>query len=400
MSKEKLVPKLRFEEFKSCPDWEKYVIGDLMNVTSVKRIHQSDWKSSGVRFLRARDIVADYKKENMDEYLYISKERYEEYSRLSGKVQKGDLLVTGVGTIGVPYLVKDESPLYFKDGNIIWFKNNNQIEGNFLYNYFVGSRIQEYINNAAGIGTVGTYTITSGQKTPILLPNYSEQNKIGTFFKKIDEMIQVQQSKVNKVKDIKSAYLSEMFPKEGEKYPKKRFEGFTEPWMVKKLGSLLGYEQPTDYLVKSDSYDDSYLTPVLTAGKSFLLGYTNETEGIYKADNNNGVIIFDDFTTSSHFVDFDFKVKSSAMKFLRTNQSNFNLYFLYNLLTSINYSPESHERHWISIFSEFEVLVPTKKEQEKIAQLFKNLDNQISIEEKKLAKLENLKQGYLNDMFV
>ena len=72
MSKEKLVPKLRFEEFKSCPDWEKYVIGDLMNVTSVKRIHQSDWKSSGVRFLRARDIVADYKKENMDEYLYIS----------------------------------------------------------------------------------------------------------------------------------------------------------------------------------------------------------------------------------------------------------------------------------------------------------------------------------------
>src|SRR5699024_10562032 len=235
---------------------------------------------------------------------------------------------------------------------------DKKYDSKFLEKYL--NKEKEYILNSFLQGGQGNLSGEIIRSLNIIHPSFEEQQKIGSFFEQIDKMIQLQQSKVNKVKDIKSAYLSEMFPKEGEKYPKKRIGGFTEPWTAKKLGSLLDYEQPTNYLVKSDSYDDSYLTPVLTAGKSFLLRYTNETEGIYKADNNNGVIIFDDFTTSSHFVDFDFKVKSSAMKFLRTNQSNFNLYFLYNLLTSINYSPESHERHWISIFSEFEVLVPTK----------------------------------------
>ena len=100
--------------------WEQRKLGDMMNVTSVKRIHQSDWTDSGVRFLRARDIVAAAKNEEPDDYLYISKEKYEEYSTLSGKVGVSDLLVTGVGTIGVPYLVRNLEPLYFKDGNIIW----------------------------------------------------------------------------------------------------------------------------------------------------------------------------------------------------------------------------------------------------------------------------------------
>ena len=84
-----------------------------MNVTSVKRIHQSDWTNEGVRFLRARDIVAFNKGERIEEPLFISKEKYNEYSELSGKVKIGDLLVTGVGTIGVPYLIEDEDPLYF-----------------------------------------------------------------------------------------------------------------------------------------------------------------------------------------------------------------------------------------------------------------------------------------------
>lgn len=100
------VPEKRFPGFTD--DWEQRKLGDMMNVTSVKRIHQSDWTDSGVRFLRARDIVAAAKNEEPDDYLYISKEKYEEYSALSGKVSVSDLLVTGVGTIGVPYLMSTE----------------------------------------------------------------------------------------------------------------------------------------------------------------------------------------------------------------------------------------------------------------------------------------------------
>jgi len=125
------VPKRRFAGFTQA--WEQRKLGEMMEVTSVKRIHQSDWTDEGVRFLRARDIVCASKGEEPTDYLYISQEKYDEYSRISGKVKVGDLLVTGVGTIGVPLLVTQEEPLYFKDGNIIWFKNEKQLDGNFFY---------------------------------------------------------------------------------------------------------------------------------------------------------------------------------------------------------------------------------------------------------------------------
>ena len=165
----------------------------MMNVTSVKRIHQSDWTDSGVRFLRARDIVAAAKNEEPDDFLYISKEKYEEYSALSGKVGVSDLLVTGVGTIGVPYLVRNLEPLYFKDGNIIWFQNSDKIDGKFLFYSFSAEQIQGFINESAGIGTVGTYTIESGKKTPISLPNQIEQAKVGEFFQQLDNLITLHQ---------------------------------------------------------------------------------------------------------------------------------------------------------------------------------------------------------------
>ena len=188
------VPEWRFKGFSNA--WEQRKLGDMMNVTSVKRIHQSDWTDSGVRFLRARDIVAAAKNEEPDDYLYISKVKYEEYSALSGKVGVSDLLVTGVGTIGVPYLVRNLEPLYFKDGNIIWFQNSDKIDGKFLFYSFSAEQIQGFINESAGIGTVGTYTIESVKKTPISLPNQIEQAKVGEFFQQLDNLITLHQRKV------------------------------------------------------------------------------------------------------------------------------------------------------------------------------------------------------------
>ena len=191
--------------------WEQRKLGDMMNVTSVKRIHQSDWTDSGVRFLRARDIVAAAKNEEPDDYLYISKEKYEEYSTLSGKVGVSDLLVTGVGTIGVPYLVRNLEPLYFKDGNIIWFQNSDKIDGKFLFYSFSAEQIQGFINESAGIGTVGTYTIESGKKTPISLPNQIEQAKVGEFFQQLDNLITLHQRELEKLQNIKKSMLEKMF---------------------------------------------------------------------------------------------------------------------------------------------------------------------------------------------
>ena len=190
------VPEIRFKGFTEA--WEQRKLGEVMNVTSVKRIHQSDWTDYGIRFLRARDIVSAYKNEEPDDYLYISKEKYDEYSSISGKVSIGDMLVTGVGTIGVPYLVENSEPLYFKDGNIIWFQNEDKVFGKFLFYSFAGKSIQDFITESAGIGTVGTYTIESGKKTPISLPNKEEQERIGLFFANLDHLITLHQRELYK----------------------------------------------------------------------------------------------------------------------------------------------------------------------------------------------------------
>ena len=204
------VPEIRFKGFTDA--WEQRKLGEMMEVTSVKRIHQSDWTDSGVRFLRARDIVAESKKENVSEPLFISQEKYDEYSAVSGKVKKGDLLVTGVGTIGVPMLINSEEPLYFKDGNIIWFKNENVIDGRFFYYSFNGLNIQKFIKESAGLGTVGTYTIENGKKTPINLPpKKDEQAKIGEYFFNLDHLITLHQRKLEKLKILKKSCLEKMF---------------------------------------------------------------------------------------------------------------------------------------------------------------------------------------------
>ena len=139
----------------------------------------------------------------------------------------------------------------------------------------------------------------------------------------------------------------------------------------------------------------------MTAGQSFILGYTNETTGIKNANSENPVIIFDDFTTSSHFVDFSFKVKSSAMKLLTLRDEKDDIYCINNILENVDYVPASHERHWISIFSEFDVNVPVdKKEQKKIGDYFRNLDNLITLHQRKLEKLKRIKKSLLEKMFV
>ncbi len=145
----------------------------------------------------------------------------------------------------------------------------------------------------------------------------------------------------------------------------------------KKLGDLLDYEQPTSYLVNSTEYDESYDIPVLTAGQSLLLGYTNETEGIYQASKENPTIIFDDFTTSFHWIDYKFKVKSSAMKMLRPKK-DVNFRYVYYAMLGINFVPGGHQRHWISKYSNFEIPIPSLSEQSRIVGILDTFTSSIS----------------------
>ena len=150
------------------------------------------------------------------------------------------------------------------------------------------------------------------------------------------------------------------------------------------LGELLGYEQPTKYLVSSKDYDDSYPTPVLTAGKTFILGYTNEAEGIYPASKEEPVIIFDDFTTAFKWVEFPFKAKSSAMKMLTLKSGTDSLFkYVYYAMQCIVYNSSDHARQWISKYSNIEVPVPPLEIQEAIVEIldkFTNLEAELEAE--------------------
>ena len=126
----------------------------------------------------------------------------------------------------------------------------------------------------------------------------------------------------------------------------------------KKIEDFTSFEQPTKYIVKSTKYDDSYETPVLTAGKTFILGYTDEKEGIYNASKENPVIIFDDFTGTYKWVDFPFKVKSSAMKIITANEDKVLIRFLYHMMGFLNFTSDEHKRLWISRYSQMEISVP------------------------------------------
>lgn len=166
------------------------------------------------------------------------------------------------------------------------------------------------------------------------------------------------------------------------------------------FGELLYYEQPTPYIVESTDYNDAYETPVLTAGKSFILGYTDEKEGIY---DQLPVIIFDDFTTASQYVNFKFKVKSSAMKILTPVTELVLPKYIYYRMQIINFDHSTHKRYWIQQYSKIRVSVPPLPEQERIVsrieELFSQLDAGVETLKKTKAQLVVYRQAVLKEAF-
>lgn len=184
-------------------------------------------------------------------------------------------------------------------------------------------------------------------------------------------------------------------------YLEKLLQGAPVEW--KTLGEVLDYEQPTPFLVKSKEYSDEHETPVLTAGQSFILGYTNETDGIYQASKENPVIIFDDFTTSFHWVDFPFKVKSSAMKMLSLTGDTIHFKYVFYAMKCIHYKPEDHARQWISKYSKIKIPIPPLSVQQEIVRILDTLTEQTKELTKELNKELALRQKqyqYYQDMLL
>lgn len=178
--------------------------------------------------------------------------------------------------------------------------------------------------------------------------------------------------------------------------PRMRFPAFRQAaaWEMKPLSTLLEYERPDKHIVADTDYKELG-TPVLTANKSFVLGYTDEVEGICA---DTPVIIFDDFTTDKKYVDFAFKVKSSAIKILRAKR-NHSLKLIFELMQGIRFEPKEHKRYYISEYQNLEIATPEATEQKKIADCLSSLDDVIAAQGRKVEALKAHKRGLMQQLF-
>ena len=204
----KRVPEIRFAGFTD--DWEQRKLGDVTELKSASRVHKGEWTDSGVPFFRSSDVMAAING-TTNEKAYISEELYEKLSNASGKLEEGDVLVTGGGSVGNPYIVPNSEPLYTKDADLLWIKNQGRFYPYFLYEYFFSPTFRIYLSSISHVGTIAHYTITQLSETPISLPDIEEQIKVGEYFESLDRLITLHQRKYEELQKIKKFMLQNMF---------------------------------------------------------------------------------------------------------------------------------------------------------------------------------------------
>ena len=260
-----------------------------------------------------------------------------------------------------------------------------------LYLYYVVDSKYDYLRLlSSGDGGRGGLNKNLLNSLEIVFPKtIAEQRAIAEALSDIDGLIAALDKKIAKKRLIKQGAMQQLLT------GKKRLPGFTDSWVEKKLGEILDYEQPQPYLVVSTDYVDSGI-PVLTAGKSRILGYTTEQFGIY---NKLPVIIFDDFTTDSKYISYPFKVKSSAMKVLSLKNNDYDLRLVYELMQQIDFPLKDHQRYWISEYSQLTISIPKdREEQTAIATILTDMDKEIADLEAKRDKYSLLKSGMMQKL--
>mgnify|MGYP004468935421 CR=1 FL=1 len=197
-------PKLRFSGYTN--NWELSKIGLHARVLSAARVHKHEWTPTGIPFFRSSDVVSAYKG-TTNEKAFISIELYEELIKTSGELEEGDILVTGGGSIGIPYIVPDNTPLYSKDADLIWIKKSKDVDSMYLFSYLESAIFRKYIESISHVGTIAHYTIEQVKATPIALPSHDEQVRIGDFFQKLNSLIELYDRELNEHKMHKKATL-------------------------------------------------------------------------------------------------------------------------------------------------------------------------------------------------
>ncbi len=368
-------------------NWEEKTLGDLFDITSSKRVFKSDWVKEGVPFYRAREIVSISQGKKLKDPIYVTEQMYQKYVEKYGKPEPDDILVTGVGTLGICYVVKEGDKFYFKDGNIIWLKNKSKVNSRFIEYFFKTEALIRQIKSAPVGATVGTFTIIRAKETIINLPPLSEQKRVVEIldekFEAIEKLKKVTEAQIKDAKQLFESRLNEIFQiQDGSDI---RFDevcilqrGFDFPTRLRSKGEypLVSANGITDYVNKF-----KVSAPGVTTGRSGSIGFV-------------------------HFVDKDFWPLNTALyiKDFKGNNEKFVYYFLkqFDLSRFVSGAgvPTLNRNNVHSVI----VRIPDKKSDQiaivkELDNLWEQLETLKNIYQIKLDELQELKKSYLEKAF-
>ena len=378
------VPNLRFPEFTG--EWKKCIIGELTTKVGsgvTPRGGEAVYKSEGHPFVRSQNVGLGHL--ILDDIAYIDEDTHQRQKNTELQLDDVLLNITGA-SIGRSALVNQQIVGGNVNQHVCIIRANKKLIPSFLCNFLLSQYGQKQIESFQAGGNRQGLNFEQIKSIKIGLPSVEEQKKIADLLLLIEQRIITQNKIIEDLKKLKSAIRKRVFTSLKNEH--------TENC---EINQLLAYEQPSAYIVANDEYSaDTTLTPVLTANKGFVLGYTNEDFGIYQKGE---CIIFDDFTMDTKYVSFPFKVKSSAIKIL-TAKPNVNLRFMFEYLLYLELKSEEHKRHYISEIASLVIKLPLKEKQNRIAYLMTSLDNKLVLEENIMAKYMDEKRYILSQMFI
>ena len=376
------VPNLRFRGFEG--EWEIKKLGEICKFV------RGPFGSALKKDFFVNEGYAVYEQfhainNNFNSFrYYITEEKFNELKRFS--VHSKDLIMSCSGTMGKFAIVPKES----KKGVINQALLKLTTKENYNYK-FIKSVLElpdtqnELLSQSAGGAIKNIVGIPQIKEIDLHIPILKEQQKIALFVSLIDQRIETQIQIIKELKSLKKALRSKLY------------QQIIKNEATEQIANLLNYEQPTNYIVTNADYSDDYsLIPVLTANKAFILGYTDEDFGIY---NKGECIIFDDFTMDLKYVDFPFKVKSSAIKILTAKQG-VNLRFIYEYLSFLKLTSTDHKRHYISEIEPMCISLPKIEIQNNTANILSILDEKLETEKQILKKYTEQKKYLLANLFI
>lgn len=389
---EKQKPSIRFKGFTE--SWEQRKLSEIATMHARigwQNLRTSEFLDSGNYMLITGTDFEDGAI-NFNTCHFVERERYEQDKHI--QVKNGSVLITKDGTLGkVAYVQGLSMPATLNAGVFnVEIKDKTKVDNKYLFQYLKAPFLMDYVNKKATGGTIKHLNQNILIDFPIIMPLKQEQQQIGDYFRTLDYLIILHQRKYDKLVNVKKSMLEKMFPCDGKNVPEIRFSGFTEAWEQSKLGELIDVCSGRDYRHLSEGGIPVYGTGGYMLSVNKALSYDKDAIGI----GRKGTI------DKPYILNAPFWTVDTL--FYAVPRENVDLNFVFDLFQNINWKKKDESTGVPSLsktaINDIDVLAPKYNEQQVIGQLFSRIDNLITLHQREVKKLQNIKKSCLEKMFI